>query len=193
MAERAGVIRTPDQRLRVFVSSTLRELAAERRVVRDVIERMALAPVMFELGARPHPPRSLYRAYLDQSDIFIGMYWESYGWIAPGEEISGLEDEYRLVPDIPLLIYVKNSERRQERLEGLLNRIREEDRVSYVAFDEVQQLDALVTSDLATLLAEKFDEARRERVVPLSSLDGPSMAGLVTPPPVLNRLIGRGE
>ncbi len=30
---------------------------------------------MFELGARPHPPRELYRAYLAQSDVFVGIYW----------------------------------------------------------------------------------------------------------------------
>ena len=46
-------IRTPDQRIRVFVSSTLRELADERRAVRSAIEQLQLAPVMFELGARP--------------------------------------------------------------------------------------------------------------------------------------------
>ena len=57
----APAIRTPDQRLRVFVSSTLRELADERRAARAAIERLRLAPVMFELGARPHPPRELYR------------------------------------------------------------------------------------------------------------------------------------
>ena len=57
-------IRTPDQRLRVFVSSTLGELADERAAVRAAIERLHLIPVMFELGARPHPPRALYRAYL---------------------------------------------------------------------------------------------------------------------------------
>ena len=99
----AGAIRTPDQRLRVFVSSTLKELAPERRAARAAIERLALAPVMFELGARPHPPRELYRAYLEQSDIFVGVYWEQYGWIAPGEEVSGLEDEWNLAPDIPKL------------------------------------------------------------------------------------------
>ena len=120
MSQGAGVIRTPDQRLRVFVSSTLRELAAERREARGVIERLALAPVMFELGARPHPPRALYRAYLEQSDIFVGIYWESYGWVAPGEKVSGLEDEYNLAPEIPMLIYVKHSEARQQRLETLL-------------------------------------------------------------------------
>ena len=61
------VIRTPDQRIRVFVSSTLRELEAERRAVRAAIEGLRLAPVMFELGARPHPPRDLYRAYLSRA------------------------------------------------------------------------------------------------------------------------------
>ena len=82
----------------MFVSSTLRELADERRAVRTAIERMRLAPVMFELGARPHPPREVYRSYLAQSDIFVGIYADSYGWVAPEEEISGLEDEYNLAP-----------------------------------------------------------------------------------------------
>ena len=72
-------IRTPDQRLRVFVSSTLEELRDERRHVREAIERMRLIPVMFEGGARPHPPRELYRAYLEQSDVFVGIYAGSYG------------------------------------------------------------------------------------------------------------------
>ncbi len=97
-------IRTPDQRLRVFVSSTLQELAEERQTTREVIEHLRLAPVMFELGARPHPPRDLYRAYLDRSHIFIGIYWQRYGWIAPGETISGLEDEYRLSRQHPKFI-----------------------------------------------------------------------------------------
>ena len=78
MAE-TDVIRTPDQRLRVFVSSTLQELAAERQAVRDAVTRLRLVPVMFELGARPHPPRELYQAYLAQSDVFIGLYWQRYG------------------------------------------------------------------------------------------------------------------
>ena len=51
---------------------------------------------MFELGARPHPPRELYRSYLAQSDVFVGVYGDRYGWVAPGSEVSGLEDEYLL-------------------------------------------------------------------------------------------------
>jgi hypothetical protein len=70
------VIRTPDRRLRVFVSSTLTELAEERRAVSRAITALRLTPVMFEVGARPHPPQDLYRAYLAQSDVFVGLYWQ---------------------------------------------------------------------------------------------------------------------
>jgi Domain of unknown function (DUF4062) len=52
--------------------------------------------VWSEPGARPHPPRRAYRACLEQSQVFVGIYWQQYGWVAPGMEISGLEDEYRL-------------------------------------------------------------------------------------------------
>ena len=41
--------------------------------------RLRLVPVMFELGARPHPPRPVYRAYLAQSQVFVDIYWQSYG------------------------------------------------------------------------------------------------------------------
>jgi uncharacterized protein DUF4062 len=58
------MIRTPDQRVRVFVSSTLGELAAERQGA-AAITQLRLTPVLFELGARPYPPRDLYRAYLE--------------------------------------------------------------------------------------------------------------------------------
>jgi predicted ATPase len=161
MATARAAIRTPDQRLRVFVSSTLRELEPERKAARAAIELLRLAPVMFELGARPHPPRSLYRAYLDQSDVFVGLYWERYGWVAPGEEVSGLEDEYSLAdPGMPKLIYIKSSDRRDDRLLQLIDRIRSDDNAAYVTFDSDEQLKELIAADLATLLAERFDESR---------------------------------
>lgn len=179
-------IRTPDQRLRVFVSSTLRELAPERRAARAAIEQLNLAPVMFELGARPHPPQDLYRAYLEQSDIFVGLYSQRYGWVAPGDEVSGLEDEYRLAPhEMPKLVYVKEGVEREPRLQELLARIKGDDRVSYVYFTDADQLAELVRSDLATLLAERFTRAA-EPTEP-----APDMAGTVELPAALTALIGR--
>ncbi|MEU1971655.1 DUF4062 domain-containing protein [Microbacterium sp. NPDC019599] len=157
------VIRTPDQRIRVFVSSTLRELADERAAARAAIERMRLAPVMFELGARPHPPRELYRSYLEQSDVFVGIYWESYGWVAPDEQISGLEDEYDLAPaTMPKLIYIKASQDREPRLKDLIARIQRDDHAAYLPFHTAEELEDRIADDLATLLAERFDSARAQ-------------------------------
>ena len=152
-------ILTPDQHLRVFVSSTLEELADERQAVARAVSALRLTPVMFELGARPHPPRRLYRAYLAQSDIFAGLYWERYGWVAPDMRLSGLEDEFDLSRSLPRLLYVRTpAPDREPRLAGLIARIAQE--ASYRAFRTPTELGRLVRDDLATLLSERFAAAR---------------------------------
>ena len=154
------MILTPDQRLRVFVSSTLQELAAERAAARDAIAGLQLTPVLFELGARPHPPQELYRAYLEQSHLFVGIYGESYGWVAPGESVSGIEDEYRLSGGLPRLLYVKaDAPEREPALNELLGRIRAEGSTSYKHFETAMELGELVTHDLAVLLTERFQQS----------------------------------
>jgi predicted ATPase len=159
LTEHSTAIRTPDQRLRVFVSSTLEELSDERAAVSRAVSALRLTPVMFELGARPHPPRELYRAYLAQSDIFIGLYWQRYGWVAPGVEISGLQDEFELSRSLPRLLYVKTpAPDREPRLTGLLERIKRDAAESYRSFRTVRELRRLVRDDLAVLLSERFTE-----------------------------------
>lgn len=157
MGRVAAVIRTPDQRLRVFVSSTLDELAPEREAVRRAVEALHMVPVMFELGARPHPPRKLYRAYLEQSHVFVGLYWERYGWVAPDMDVSGLEDEYLLSAGHPRLLYLKEPAAREERLDVLLERVRGDGDASYRRFSSPEELAQLVQDDLAVLLTERFE------------------------------------
>jgi predicted ATPase len=168
------------------VSSTLGELADERRAVREAIESLRLTPVMFEQGARPHPPRALYRAYLEQSDVFIGLYWERYGWVAPGENVSGLEDEYSLAGSRPKLVYIKApATKRESRLEKLIARIQADDKVSYRRFANADDLRSLVADDLAVLLTERFAASAGRSKEP---------AGRTSPVPrPLTRLIGRQE
>jgi len=162
----------------------MQELAPERHAVREAIESLHLTPVMFELGARPYPPRALYRAYLEQSDVFVGLYWESYGWVAPAEEVSGLEDEYRLSGDRPKLIYIKApAPNRQPRLTELIARIQGAD-VSYRPFGSADELRTLVADDLAVLLTERFAASVEVAVEPRSRPTAPL-------PRPTTRLIGR--
>jgi len=174
-------IRTPDQRLRVFVSSTLQELAAERAAARAAIEQLRMAPVMFESGARPHPAQAVYRAYLQQSDIFVGIYWQRYGWVGPDMTISGLEDELRLAGDMPRLLYFKVPAPDMEvGLTRMLEKVKAEGRSAYKTFTGAEELRALVLTDLATMLAERFGGGGR---------DGPR---LLAPSPV-TALVGRDD
>jgi predicted ATPase len=171
-------IRTPDQRLRIFVSSTLAELADERAAVAEAISSLRLTPVLFELGARPHPPRELYRAYLAQSDVFVGLYWQRYGWIGPDMEISGLEDELQLSDTLPRLLYLKKpAPQREARLTAMLDQLQRDGSESYRPFTTADELAQLVRDDLALLLSERFmtppaahdprEEPSRSRSLPL--------------------------
>ena len=154
------LIRTPDRRLRVFVSSTLGELAEERRAVSRAVSALRLTPVMFEVGARPYPPAEVYRAYLAQSDVFIGLYWQRYGQLVPGAQVSGLEEEFQLSGGLPRLLYVKApAPDREPRLADLLARIREDAAASYRSFRTPAELGRLVRDDLAVLLSERFAAA----------------------------------
>lgn len=141
----------------MFISSTLGELAEERKAVDSAVRSLRLIPVRFELGARPHRPDDLYRAYLEQSDVFVGIYWQSYGWVAPDAEVSGIEDELLRAGDRPRLFYVKEpAPERDPRLEQLLEGIRAEGLATYRHFGSSGELAELVVDDLALLISERF-------------------------------------
>ncbi len=139
--------------------------------------------MLLDLGARPHPPRALYRAYLEQSDVFVGIYWQEYGWVAPGMEVSGLEDEYLLARPKPKLVYVKKAAgEREQRLQELLGRIAS-DNVSYRHFETSEELSELLAEDLALLVSERFAPPERE--------DAPRPRAVPAPPAPTSTFVGR--
>ena len=106
--------------------------------------------------------------------------------MAPGEEISGLEYEYRLSAGLPRLIYVKSpAPEREPRLAQLLGRIRNEDDVSYQHFSGPAELRRLVGDDLAVLLSERFEMARPGQ----GAAGGAPLAGVLPVP--ATPLVGR--
>src|SRR5687768_5111337 len=185
-------IRTPDQRLRVFVSSTLAELAEERAAVARAVAALRLAPILFELGARPHPPQELYRAYLAQSDIFVGIYWQRYGWVGPGMDISGLEDEFLLSEGMPRLLYIKTpAPDREAGLSAMIGKLQTEGTTAYKSFRSLRELGRLVRDDLAVLLSERFTNGgTAPSTMPATPATAPSSRTL---PSVSTALFGREQ
>jgi hypothetical protein len=152
----------PDK-LIVFVSSTIAECAEERRVAREAIESLNHEPFLFEdAGARPYPPRELYLPKLEISHIFIAIYKHSYGWIAPSESVSGLEDEYRhaMKKGMPCLIYVhSDSAARETRLSHMVAEIQNASLITYAKYSQGADLLERIRNDVEAVVAQRFVRA----------------------------------
>ena len=157
-------------RLRVFVSSTIEECATERAAARDAILSINHEPILFEdIGARPHPPRELYKARLEISHIFIGIYKESYGWIAPEMGVSGIEDEFRLAADLAIdrLVYIyQTASARDPKLQILIDAAKNSG-ITVKYYSDTQALRDQVRNDLTAVVSDHFvDQAVVSREAP---------------------------
>jgi tetratricopeptide (TPR) repeat protein len=149
------------RQLNIFVSSTIVECAAERLAAKAAIASIRHHPILFEdLGSHPYPPRSLYIRELHSADVFIGIYRESYGWVAPDAKISGLEDEHQLRVKLgrPPLIYVlRPAPNRDTRLTRI---IEEAERSTVTFYSDPAELQERIATDLTSLVAQGFDSSR---------------------------------
>lgn len=148
----------PSDKLHVFISSRLGECKAERKIAREVIDSLGHQPVMFEAaGARPHAPRSVYLRGLEESQIFIGIYREGYGYIAPDMDISGLEDEYRHAGSlgIPCLLYVLRGASTEARLQALVDEFTGPD-LTVAYYEQAAELNDRIRADLVALVSDYF-------------------------------------
>ncbi|WP_231420778.1 DUF4062 domain-containing protein [Sphingomonas sp. Leaf205] len=152
-------------RLRVFISSTIGECAAEREAARAAIRGLNFEPVQFEReGARSEAPREFYLRKLQDSHVVIGIYRNSYGWVdeAKGMSVSGLEDEFREAQRLgkDFLAYVlKPGSDRDARLGAIVSQMMGGPHVLYF-FDDGEDLEARFRDDLTALITERVTRAQ---------------------------------
>lgn len=90
-----------DGRLRIFVSSTYRDLASYREVIKFSLEKSGFIFCGMELfSANPAPPLEVCLDGLRQCDIYIGVIGKLYGSLPPGKRKSYTEYEYDLAQDL---------------------------------------------------------------------------------------------
>lgn len=156
---------TVPDRLRVFISSTIDECAAERAAARRAIVGLNFDPVQFEQeGARAEPPRDFYLRKLHDSHIVVGIYRSSYGWIdsEKGMTISGLDDEYREAHRLgkDFLVYVlKTAPSRDSRLNTMLEGMKSGPHVLYF-FEDGENLEERIRDDLTALVTDRVTRAQ---------------------------------
>lgn len=101
--------------LKIFISSTITDLGPEREAIKEAIQELQLGPVFAEgFGARPGAPREECLKAVRESDIYIGLFWQRYGYITD-RGVSATEEEYQEARDTgkPILIYIKEPAQRE--------------------------------------------------------------------------------
>ena len=152
----------PTDKIRVFVSSRMGECKAERTGARQAIESLGHEAVLFEAaGARPYAPRTVYLRGVEESQVFVGIYREGYGYVEDGMKISGLEDEYRYSKSkgIPQLLYVLRDANMDPRLRALVDDFTGPD-ITVGYFADTSEVADAIRRDLITLISEYFRRGR---------------------------------
>lgn len=140
------------EKLKVFISSSMSDLKAERNVLRNTLENSQLfKPIMFEqFGARPRKPREECVEEVSNCDIYLGIFHTEYS--------KPTVDEYKeaLNNDIKPYLYVKKTsgDRRDEKLINFLNKLKEHHTLNY--FDNSEELSQKVLRDLKNLAARAY-------------------------------------
>ncbi|HEX2058122.1 MAG TPA: tetratricopeptide repeat protein [Actinomycetota bacterium] len=153
MSQSPAVIRTPDQRLRVYVSGDPARLAAERTAARRAVESLHLTPVTVDLEGAAG--RQVAAAYLGQSNAFVGVYDPTLDDAAPAPGDSLEEYELAEAGRLPKLLYVRAVESGTGWLPPYLAQAGREG-VPVKRFSDADALTDLVRDDLAALLSQRF-------------------------------------
>ena len=148
-------------RLQVFVSSKMQELAPEREAIKSALRELHIDAFVFEsdAGARPGTIRQTYLQELDDSDLYIGLFWNNYG------EYTIDEFESARAANKDCLIYEKREAIqgvRDPALQTFLDRLEKvETGLTMHRFHRLDELGAFVKEDVARWQA---DVVRRTRL-----------------------------
>jgi hypothetical protein len=140
--------------IRVFISSTMSDMQPERQAVIEALWNLELTPVFAEdWGSRSGSPRDVCLGQVADCHIYLGIFWQRYGYIDPETNISATEEEYDQACQcrMPILTYVKNEaeEKRHRQLRRFLREISDWGGGHFLTFfDTPQELADRVKTDV---------------------------------------------
>ncbi len=155
-------------RLKIFISSTMTDLQAERQAVEQAIAELRLEAVRAEtLGSQPVSSRRACLEMARQCDIYLGIYGARYGWVPPGDQVSVTEMEFQEArkQGKDILVYVKDVPKREEAQVEFLRRVEDFDEGLFRRpyFTTPEQLAEWVKEDIAALVSRRYREGEGER------------------------------
>ena len=126
---------------RVFISSSMAELAEEREVINQVIQQSGYHPFLYEhdAGARPCNHEETFVRELKASHLYVGVFWNKYG--------PYTIEEFELANEsgIPCLVFEKESQSgaRDSKLQAFLDNCNKVDQTCGLTISRFESSSAL--------------------------------------------------
>ena len=142
----------PYDRLRIFISSSMQELASERITIKTALSQLNLEAWIFETdaGARPQGVQQTYRQQIDDSDSYIGVVWRKFG------EHTIDEFKYAKAKQKDCLIFEKRADiegLRDQKLQDFLAEIgKVEGGITARWFNSLKELSEVVKEDVGVVM-----------------------------------------
>ena len=152
------------ERLRVFVSSRMQELAPERAAIKGALDELNIDGWVFEedAGARPQGIQQTYKEEVDSADLYIGLFWRDFG------DYTIDEFNYATERNKDRLIYEKRADidgKRDAKLQAFLDQIgKVETGLTARWFNTLEELREGVKQDAARWQTQKIRELREINV-----------------------------
>lgn len=169
--------------MKVFLSSTYKDLQQHRRVLIDTLSKLGTNIVLVAMeyfGSNPLDPIQLSVQKVSESDVYIGVFGWRYGAVDRYSKMSITEIEYRtaLAKGLPVLLYLSSENfpviptmvdtgRGATKIRNLRKEILERHTVQF--FSTPEDLARLVTADLHCLL----QNSSIMRQSPMDKIDKP--------------------
>ena len=181
---------SPDDRMKVFISSSLRDLREYRKAVINQLGQYLGLEVQKNdmMDASQNQPLDEMFRLIEESDIFVGIYAHRYGHIPEGQQSSYIELEYDYARSLgkPTFCYILDRNQQwpsnmfdddtylTERLDQFKEKILKELVVAF--FTTPDDLAIKVRISIEKYLAEKDEEPQTEEEI------SPSLPGQPTSP-----------
>jgi hypothetical protein len=175
----------PTETFRVMISSTVNDLHQERDAAERAIRALHLDRFRAEtFGSLPHTPRKVCESLAKECDLFILIIGQRYGYVIEPEGISVVQLEYEVArAENPkkILVYVKNNEERESRLQEFLQKVQDfESGYFRSSFDTPEELYERIHIDVARWLAsqakQKAQIQKQPNMIQQGALQSPADA-----------------
>ncbi len=148
----------------IFVSSVQKELADERKAIRDFVQGNRLLGKHFDvfifedLPAKSRRPDDMYLDKVEACSVFIAMLAAEYGWEDPQDGLSPTEREFQRATELgrPRLLFLKNTDkdtRPHPKMAALINWAKAE--LIYMRFNNAGDLTSLLYDSLIEFLEDR--------------------------------------